>query len=124
MSNTIIKIPLDMVGIKQNEDEYKILKLLQNKGLNYFPNFYGIKLQHNIDATFQNIILFLPEVQLHYDYLKKVDKNGNIIAVTLTFDGKNPCLFDFNGNVICIDPQIRPLIQDQYGRILNFEQYK
>lgn len=123
MSNTIIKIPLDMVGIKQNEDEYKILKLLQNKGLNYFPNFDGIKLQHNIDATFQNIILFLPEVQLHYDYLKKVDKNGNIIAVTLTFDGKNPCLFDFNGNVICIDPQIRPLIQDQYGRILNFEQY-
>lgn len=123
MSNTIIKRPLDIVGVKQNEDEYKILTLLQNRGINYFPHFEDINLQHSINATFQNVISYLPEVQLRYEVLKKVDKNGNIIAATLTFDGKTPCLFDFNRNVICIDLQNRPLLQNQNGQFFTFEQY-
>lgn len=117
-SNTITKIPLDIVGIKQNEDEYNILNLLQKKGINYFPNFTDIKLQHSSNATFNNIIEVITKSQ--YNPLFNCINNN---LITLTLDGKNPALFDYNGNVVCIDQFLRPLLPNQYGQFLSFEQY-
>lgn len=118
-SNTTIKIPLDIVGIKQNEDEFHILNLLQKKGANYFPNFNGTKLQHSSNATFNNIIEIITKSQY-----KPLPNSLNNNLITLTLDGKNPALFDYNGNVVGIDQFLRPLLPNQYGQFLSFEQYR
>ncbi len=123
MTNTIIKKPLDIVGIKQNEDETKILDLLQSRGYYSSHSFNGIILQHNSIATFTNIISVLPEIHVPYQILTKTDMNGNITAKTITFDGKNPGLFDFNGTIVQIDNNMRPLLPAPNGQLLNFEQY-
>ena len=117
-SNTITKIPLDTVGIKQNEDEYNILNLLQKKETNYFPNFNGTKLQHSSNATFNNIIEIITKSQY-----KPLPNSLNNNLITLTLDGKNPALFDYNGNVVAIDLSLRPLLPNQCGQFLSFEQY-
>ena len=123
MTNMIIKQPLDIVGIKQNEDEAKILNLLQSRGYYSSLSFNGIILQHNSIATFANIISSLPEVYVPHQILTQTDTNGNITAKTISFDGKNPGLFDFNGTIVQIDNNMRPLLPAPNGQLLTFEQY-
>lgn len=115
----VLKKPLDTVGIKQNEDEYKLLNLIQNKGINCNCTFDGITLQHNSNITYNNVPSYLPEIAVQY-YLSKIN---NYFTFTTDPAGKEPALFDHIGKIVYLDEFYRPMLQNEQGFILKFEDY-
>lgn len=119
----VIKEPIDTVGIKQNEDENKILELLKAKGIDYYHNFDKTVLTHDSRVSFTEIINYLPEALIQPSFIDVKDTYGRVIGSTISYDGENPALFDCFGNIVFIDNLSRPLLFNEYGELLTFEQY-
>lgn len=119
----VIKEPIDTVGIKQNEDENKILELLKVKGIDYYHNFDKTVLTHDSHVSFTKIINHLPEAFIHPSLIYIKDTYGRVIGSTISYDGENPALFDCFENIVFIDNLSRPLLFNEYGELLTFEQY-
>lgn len=119
----VIKEPIDTVGIKQNEDENKILELLKAKGIDYYHNFDKTVLTHDSRVSFTEIINHLPEAFIQPSLIDVKDTHGRVIGSTISYNGENPALFDCFGNIVFIDNLLRPLLLNEYGELLSFEQY-
>lgn len=118
----IIKEPIDTVGIKQNEDENKILELLKAKGIDYYHNFDKTVLTHDSRISFTEIINYLPEALIEPFIIDIKDNQGKVIG-SISYDREKPALFDCFGNIVFIDNLLRPLLLNEYGELLSFEQY-
>ena len=119
----VIKEPIDTVGIKQNEDENKILELLKAKGIDCYHNFDKTVLTHDSRVSFTEIINYLPEALIEPFIIDIKDNQGKVIGSTISYDREKPALFDCSGNIVFIDNLLRPLLLNEYGEFLRFEQY-